>query len=198
MSVPGTLAKFGDTPAARDQLGLGPLATVQTLVGLTVANQTLTVVNSGGRYYGSFLDTTNQTISTPGEVKAITFNTTSENNGVSIGSPTSKIVITNAGIYNIQFSIQFANTSSIENAYVWLKVNNTDEPKSSSIVGVTSSHGGVNGSLIMALNFVRTFNAGDYFQLMWSADATHVKIQTYTGLTSAPDAPAVILTVVQV
>lgn len=43
MSVPGNISQFGNLPLVRDQLGLGPLATVQTLVGLTVANQTLSI-----------------------------------------------------------------------------------------------------------------------------------------------------------
>jgi len=65
---------------------------------------------SGGRYvrfpYGAFHDTTTQTAAATGTAYAVTFNSTDLSNDVSIGSPTSKIVVANAGIYNFQFSLQ--------------------------------------------------------------------------------------------
>ena len=46
MSVPGTLPLPSNLPMLRDQLGLGPLATVQTLTGLSVTDQTLSLTGS--------------------------------------------------------------------------------------------------------------------------------------------------------
>ena len=67
-------------------------------------------------YYGSFTDSTTQTIaantSTP-----MTFDTTEESDGVTIGTPTSRIVIANAGTYNIQFSAQLDKTDRYASSF---------------------------------------------------------------------------------
>jgi len=62
-------------------------------------------------HYGAFSDTTLQAIVSINEAYAMTFNTTDAANGVSIGSPTSRIVVDNQGVYNVQFSAQLDKTS---------------------------------------------------------------------------------------
>jgi hypothetical protein len=146
---------------------------------------------------GSFHDTTNQTASanTP---TAITYNTTETSYGISIGSPSSRIVIDTAGIYNVQWSIQFANANaSIDDVVVWMKVNGTDVANSASWVSVTGKHAGVNGTGLMALNLFYTFAANDYFQLYWMSLGGNASLNTIAASTSPayPASPSVIVTV---
>lgn len=148
--------------------------------------------------YGAFHDTTNQTAAanTP---TAITYNTTDFSNNVSIGAPTSRVVMATAGLYNIQFSIQFTNSgASLDDAAVWLRVNGTDVPASASWIATPQKHGGTNGQIIMALNFFYQFNANDYFELIWMTVGGTTSIETIAGsagVPAYPAAPSVILTV---
>lgn len=148
--------------------------------------------------YGAFHDTTAQSAAanTP---TAITYNTTDFSNNVSIGAPTSRIVMGTAGLYNIQFSIQFTNSAaSLDDAAVWLRVNGTDVPASTSWIATPQKHGGTNGQIIMALNFFYQFNANDYFELIWMTVGGTTSIETIpasAGVPAYPAAPSVILTV---
>lgn len=148
--------------------------------------------------YGSFYDTTNQT-AVAATVTPITVNTTTVANEVYIGTPTSRVYVTNAGVYNIQFSLQFSNpTAQMDDVTVWFRLNGVNIPNSASILGVPPKHGSVDGHTIMALNFMLELNAEDYIELYWTTDSGNSSIITYSSSTIPPvhpASPAVILTV---
>jgi hypothetical protein len=131
----------------------------------------------------------------------MTLNTTDESNGVSRGTPTSKIEFTNAATYNVQWSGQFQNTNNSDHdVRVWLKKNGTDIVGSTGFASIPSSHGQVNGHGIIGWNYILTLAAGDYLQFYWSADSTAVSIQTYTVGTNptTPSTASLIVTAQQV
>lgn len=147
-------------------------------------------------YYGSFTDTTIQTISA-NTATAMTFNTTEHSDGVSIGSPASRIVMTHAGVYNIQFSAQMDKTDSgTDVATIWLRINGTDVPRSATSVTLT----GNNTKLVAAWNFVDVLAAGQYIELMWSSADSNIRLYAADAQTNPvrPAIPSVILTVTQV
>lgn len=142
--------------------------------------------------YGSFYDTTTQTVGAINTAYAITFDTTDLSKGVTIGSPTSRIYVDREGVYNIQFSAQLDNTSGgLHLAYIWLRVNGTDVPYSTG----QSRLKGSDGELIAAWNYIYNFAAGDYFELMWAAEDTAVQILATSATAFCPAIPSVILTV---
>lgn len=150
---------------------------------------------TGGRFirfpFGAFHDTTTQTAAATGTAYAVTFNTTDLSNEVSVGSPTSRIVVANAGVYNFQFSLQLDKASGAAgHVYIWARVNGTDVTASASEVAVQ----GTVAETIAAWNFVLNMNAGDYFQLMWSVDDTNIQIKAVTAASPVPAIPSVILT----
>jgi hypothetical protein len=148
--------------------------------------------------YGSFFDTTAQAAAanTP---TPITINTTSYSNGVSIGSPTSRVVVNTAGLYNIQFSIQFVNTDTSEDdIFVWLRINGNNLADSNSRASVPRKRGSTNGHLILALNLFYQFAANDYFELVWMTVGGTSSLETIPASTVAPiypRSPSIILTV---
>ena len=148
--------------------------------------------------YGSFHDTTTQTAAanTP---TAITYDSTDYSDGVSIGTPTSRVVINTAGLYNIQFSIQFSNNNAtIDNALVWLRVNGNNVANTTSWSAIPGKHAGSDGYLITALNIFHQFAANDYFELVWMTVNGTTSIITLPASTVAPVYPAspgIILTV---
>jgi len=147
--------------------------------------------------YGAFQDSTDQTAASTTAAYAITLNTTDYAVGVAIVS-SSQITVRSAGVYNIQFSIQFANSNvAIQDVDVWFRKNGTDVAGSNSKFSVPNSHGGTDGHLIAVLNFYIQLAAGDYVQLMWSTTSTDVILEQIPTQTSPtrPSTPSVIVTI---
>lgn len=146
--------------------------------------------------YGAFQDGTDQSAASTTAAYAITFDTTDFSNGITL-SNSSRINFKNAGIYNIQFSVQLANDDSqIQDVDIWFRKNGTDIPKSNSRFSVDSKHGSVKGHVIAALNFFVEVAANDYVELMWHTSSTLVILEHIAAETSPtrPVTPSAILT----
>lgn len=152
-----------------------------------------------GRRYGSYYDTTTQSIAVINTAYPITLNNvTNKTNdgpmqyGVYRGTPTSRVYVDISANYNIQFSLQLYSTSaSTKNISIWLRINGTDVPDSATIITTSGNNAGA----VAAWNFVVNLTAGDYFELMWAADSTTVTIQSLAASGVRPAVPGVILTV---
>ena len=151
-------------------------------------------------YWGSFWDTTNQTATSTTIAYTINIGTSDpNNNGVSIVS-SNQITVAYAGVYNIQYSIQFQNIGSGNKNYnvdVWFRLNGVDIPDSNSTYWIPSKNSTVNGELIAAVNYVLSLAAGDYIQLMWAVSDVDISIATLPAASSptVPRTPGVIVTV---
>lgn len=126
---------------------------------------------TGGRYlqfpYAAIQRTTDK-LFTANTATQITFNVSDFLNGCA-NDGTDGIAVTYSGLYNYQFSVQFANTSTqIHTAYIWLRVNGVDVAGTGSKYDVTNKHGGVDGYLIAVANFYVSLQAGDTVE-MWAA-----------------------------
>jgi len=173
-------------------------ATLTAGSGIAITNGAASVTIASDKAYGSFYDTTTQSgvalTATP-----ITFNSTSLSYNVAIGSPTSRIVVTRAGIYNIQFSAQISNPSaSIDDVTIWIRQNGVNIADSAGIVGTPEKHGGIDGHTVIGWNYILQAAANDYFELYWITDSGTTQILTYPASASHPQAPSMILTVQQV
>lgn len=145
--------------------------------------------------YGVFSDTTDQFAASVNTAYAISFNTTDFSQGVSIGSPTSKIIVDKQGIYNFQFSLQLDKLSSAAGyVYIWPRVNGVNIPNSATKVIVQ----GPIAEVVPAWNFVLQMNNSDYFELMWSTDDIGCHISHEVAVSPVPAIPSAILTVSQV
>ena len=139
--------------------------------------------------YGAFHDTTTQTQVATNTAKAITFNATDSSNGIALGTPTSRVVVSNAGYYNFQFSTQLDKASgATASIWLWPKVNGANIAASASKVSIQ----GTTAENVPAWNFVLPMNANDYFELYWMTDDTNVQIKYEAGFGTAPnDVPAI-------
>ena len=151
--------------------------------------------SDGGKYisfpYGAFQDSTDQTAANTTTAYAVTFNTTDFSNGVTMASG-SRITVANAGIWNLQFSIQFTNTTNAaQDVDVWFRVNGTNVANSNSRFGFAPRKGvGDPYHTIAALNYFVSLNATDYVEIMWRTTDTGVSIEQYPAGTT-PTRPAV-------
>jgi hypothetical protein len=142
--------------------------------------------------YGSFYDTTDQTAAVINTAYAMTFNSTDITNGVTIGTPTSRVYVDTHNVYNIQFSAQFVNTAGgTHNVWVWLRKNGTDVANSATTLRLQ----GNNAEAVAAWNFLLDMNAGDYFELMWEVSDLAVSLFADPASAVHPAIPSVILTV---
>jgi hypothetical protein len=145
-------------------------------------------------YYGSFYDTTTQNVVGVNTYQPVRLNTTDLSNQVSIAN-SSHIVVANSGVYNIQFSLQIDKTQgSGAHIYIWLKKNGVDVPNSATELAVQ----GTNSEVVAAWNFVVSASANDYYELMWSATDSHIRLKAVGASAVVPAIPSIILTVVSV
>jgi hypothetical protein len=147
--------------------------------------------------YGAFQDTTDQSIATITATANISLDTTDYSLGTSIVDGY-KIKVDYSGLYNVQFSIQFANDDSqIQDVDIWFKKNGSDVAGSNSKFSVDDKHGSVKGHLIASLNFNIELAKDDYVSLAWATSSTLVTIEHLAAQTTPtrPATPSAIVTI---
>ena len=149
----------------------------------------------GGKYvnypYGAFQDSTDQTAANTTTAYAITFDTTDFSNGITL-SNSSRINVSQDGLYNLEFSIQFKNTTNdTQDVDVWFKKNGTNIAKSNSRFGMQArKSSGDAAHMIAAINFYVDMLSGDYIEIMWRPSDTGLSIEAY-GTSTTPTRPAI-------
>jgi hypothetical protein len=141
--------------------------------------------------YGAFQDTTDQTAANTTTGYAVALNTTDYSNGIYV-SNTSRINVRNYGIYNIQFSLQYKNTTNDgQDVDIWFRKNGTNVAGSNSRFHMPARKStGDPSHLIAAMNFFLEMNAGDYVEVMWRTTDTGVSLEQYPT-SSSPDRPSI-------
>lgn len=143
--------------------------------------------------YGSFYDTTNQTVAIDG-IAAMAYNTTVSSYGVSIVSG-SRIKFDYAGVYNIQFSAQFerGSGSTAKDVVIWLRLNGNDVADSATRITFQGAGGHY---FVAAWNFFQPVSKNDYCEIMWTQnDSIGIAYDPANLTIPYPAIPSVILTV---
>jgi hypothetical protein len=139
--------------------------------------------------FGAWSSDSDQTASSTTDAYAITYDVTDVADSVYLAN-SSQMTVTYPGVYNLQFSIQFANTDTqIHDVDVWAAINGSNLSNSNSRFSVPNRHGGVDGHTIAALNLFLTMQSGDYVELYWCTDNTGVRIE-HIAAASSPTRPA--------
>jgi hypothetical protein len=141
--------------------------------------------------YGAFQDSTDQTAASTTVAYPITFNTTDFSNGVTL-SNSSRLNVKNAGLYNLQFSIQLKNTTNDgQDVDIWFRKNGTNIDNSNSRFHPPARKSSSDPShMIAALNFFVDMAANDYVEIVWRTENTGVSIEHF-GTSTSPTRPAV-------
>jgi hypothetical protein len=154
----------------------------------------------GGKYiafpYGAFSSYTTQT-TTANTATLLSLSTTDFSNTVTLETG-SKITVTTAGIYNLQFSAQIDNSANApHDLYIWLRQNGVDITGSTGIVGLPArKNPGDPFHTITGWNYYVSMNAGDYIQIYWSVTNAAITIPTYaaSGTPTKPSTASVVAT----
>lgn len=157
----------------------------------------LTGTSGGSTYYAQFWSTLTQLNGGATTANPMTYDSSDTfNTGISVTN-NSHIVIANPGVYNIQFSAQFAKTDSgFDTVSIWLAKNGTNVTDTCSDIELD----GNNARLIAAWNFlVEVTVPNTYYELYWSSADTVARILAQgTRIDPVrPAIPSVIVTVTQ-
>jgi len=142
------------------------------------------IVLEDGQYAGGI--TADQTAASTNTAYALTY-TSSSAEGITNGTPASRIVFEEAGEYMISFSAQISSTSSSTvNFWFWPRVNGVD------VAGSTMKNAlHQNGAtLVVSRSVIFNFAAGDYLEAMWAVDSTSGFLDATAATAFAPAAPA--------
>jgi len=145
-------------------------------------------------YYGVFSRTTANTAPATNTAVPIVLDTTNIAEGISLGTPASRIVFANQGLYNVHISAEFRSTNaSSKDVYIWFRQNGTDVPNSTRIFTMTNN----GAKQIVAVELILQLAAGDYVEPYWATTdlAGELYAQGATGF--APAAPSVRIKITQ-
>ena len=180
-------------PVDYDQRFQDQFSNVLRLYFNTLDNFTNTLTSTAGgsnlRFpYGAFSSYVTQTAAA-NTATQLTFSQTDFTNGVTLSG--SNITVANAGVYNLQFSVQ---VSSLDNAptdtSIWLRQNGVDIVGSTGLVGMLARKGPSDPSHdIKGWNYFLSMNAGDNVQIWWSTTSVNVSINYYP-VSASPTRPS--------
>jgi len=109
------------------------------------------------------------------------------------GNLPSRIRVSQDGLYNIQFSAQFINTTNdVQEVDIWFRKNGTDIPGSNSQFGIKARKStGSASRLIAAMNFILELAEDDYFEMMWRVPDPGVSLEQFPAVTASGTTPAI-------
>jgi len=146
-------------------------------------------------YYGVFSRTTDYSPASANTAYAVQFDTTRISNGVVIGSPTSRIVVPESGLYDVSVTLQYSSgNSSAKDIYSWIRKNGTDVSQSSRIVSLSGS--GTYSPVLVSEAI--SLAANDYIEIMFASTSTNVTLNAVAPTAFAPGSPAANLVIEQV
>jgi hypothetical protein len=144
-----------------------------------------------GHYNGGIAS--NVTAAAANTAYALTY-TASLQDGIVNGTPASRLVVEEAGYYQISFSVQISSTSgSSVKFYFWPRVNGVDVP-GATMINTLHDNG---ASMVTGRTAAFEFDAGDYIEAMWAVDSTHGFLEAAAATAFAPAAPASTISIVR-
>lgn len=125
----------------------------------------------------------------------VTYDAPTFTDGISLGSPSSRIVFEEGGTYLLAFSAQISSTSSSDVTFrFWPRINGTDV-SGSTILSILHNNG---ASTVVSRSAILNVNADDYLEVMWSTSSTSGYLLNAPATAYAPAAPATALSITRI
>lgn len=145
--------------------------------------------------HGSFYDTTTQTNPVADQVNLMKWNSVydaGDGTQYAVKKDTTRVYITQTGVYNIAFSAQLDKTGGgASDVFIWIRVNGQNVAYSATKMVID----GPNNEVVAAWNWVLTLGEGDYIELAWQSPDTNVILLAAPASGNIPEIPSVIITV---
>jgi hypothetical protein len=119
-------------------------------------------------------DSTDQLATASDTPTVVAWNTLEGGNGFTLNAPGSATALV-SGVYKITYSLQFTNTdNAAHDAAVWLKINNVDVPRSTTIFSIPArKSAGVFSYVCAYSEVVFSLEAGDELELYWATNQAY-------------------------
>jgi hypothetical protein len=119
-------------------------------------------------------DSTDQLATASNTATVVKWNTLEGGNGFTLNAPGSATALV-SGVYKITYSLQLTNTdNAAHDAAVWLKINNVDVPRSTTIFTVPArKSAGVFSYVCAYSEVVFSLEAGDEMELYWATNQAY-------------------------
>ena len=142
--------------------------------------------------HGDFYIAADVTAASANTAYKLTYTAEASNDGITLGTPASRIVFEEAGEYVISFSAQISSTSSSTvHFYFWPSVNGTDINNSA----ITTALHQNNATLVTSRTQIFTVAANDYLEVNWMTDSTSGFLNATAAASPVPNIPASTLSI---
>jgi hypothetical protein len=149
------------------------------------------IILEDGHYNGSI--TSNVTAASADTAYALTYTSTLAE-GITNGTPASRIVFAEAGYYQVSFSAQISSTSGSDvKFYFWPRLNGVDAT-GQTIINTLHNNG---ASVVTSRTAAFEVSAGDYLEAMWAVNSTAGFLEAASATAFAPSAPASTISIVR-
>lgn len=165
-------------------------------VGGTVMTQDIYARNlhGDGRYittpYNQFESRVDQTAPDVATANALELEVTDFQDTISItGANDTRITFSEAGIYFITYSLQFANTTNDgQSIDIWVRYNGTDYDNSNTRFHIPARKSTGDPSYLVAVTTIAgdALNDNDYVEIMWRVSDTGVSMEYLPAVTASP------------
>ena len=151
---------------------------------------TLSAAATNAYPYGTFEERADITFATVNTPQILDLSESEYTVGMSLAS--NRITVSYAGVYDLDVSALFVNTTSqIHKAYIWVRINGTDVPHSATKFSVIERHGGVDGYMPINIHHPLELDANDYVEVVASVDNTGIYLKNYIAQTTPFVRPAI-------
>ena len=174
-----------------DALNVREVAADTLMAGNVYAN----FLHGDGRFvvtpFNMFTSSATQTPASTSLAFPLTLNGVLDVNSITLVAG-SRIRFGEAGIYSVQYTVQFSSTDpQLQFADVWLRKNGIDIAASNSRYPIISRAGLINGRGTGVQGFIVRANPGDYVELVWHATALTLEIQARPAIAASGFSPAI-------
>ena len=144
--------------------------------------------------YAEFVKTTTVTAAATNTPYAITMDTPLFDNGIHLGTPTSRIVFDEGGVYLLAFSAQILATSAnaIEFNF-WPRLDGVDVPYNR--ITTNTKDNGV--TTVVSRTIAFTISAGSYIEVIWQVSDLSGRLVA-TPAATLPSSPSVTLSITRI
>jgi hypothetical protein len=150
------------------------------------------VLADGYAFFGQDADITAASTNT---AYAITYDTSPMADGITLGTPASRIVFEEGGTYLLAFSAQITSTSGSTVAFrFWPRINGTDVAGSTMVANLHQN----DATTVISRTAIFQVSAGDYLEAMWATDSTSGYLHATAATAYAPAAPSTSLSITRI
>lgn len=137
----------------------------------------------------------NVTAAAPDTAYALNYSVSGHADGISFGSPASRIVFSEAGHYWLAFTAQISSTSSSDvEFYFWPRINGVDNGGTSMRAVLHNN----SSTVVISRSALFQMSAGDYLEVMWAVTSTSGSLEAHAATAFAPSSPASTLAIMRV